>query len=200
MERKLNIDLQDAIKWYNGDNKELRNLALEIFSKEELENSQWSSIRSWKDVLKALHISKDYTDKLPFQACYAARVQMIKMALNKGYDWKIGMDKVWYPYFRIGIDSVLGKDVLEYSEFVCGTVEILDVIYHPVFIGAGVSNDSRGSLVLLDDYRQIRDMRVKVGFLGCATKEIAEHFAKYFYFEILASCYGDKIHKVEEND
>lgn len=200
MERDLKIDLQDAIKWYNGSNKELRDLALKTFSKSELENSQWSNIKTWKDVLNALHIFKDYTELLPFKACYAARVQMIRIALNEGYDMKLWEGKIWYPYCIMGPED----NVKCRSNYNCGKV----VVYESqpesenksLFVGGNTLIGSYAGLGCFFFSDDVGCSGTLCGVLGCATKEIAEHFGKYFYYEILASCYGDKIRKIEEND
>ena len=200
MERDLKIDLQDAIKWYNGSNKELRDLALKIFSKDELEPPQWQSIKTWKDVLKVLNVSIDMTGSLPTRACYAARVQMIREALNKGYNLKLWEGTIWYPYFKIGpkenverySNSIYGKVVVDESQ--PGSENRL------LFVGSYAVYGGCAGLGFFDSYSGVGLSPPACGFLGCASKEIAEHFGKYFYYEILASCYGDKIRKIEEND
>lgn len=204
MEKDLTIDLQNAIKWYNGSIKELRDLALKVFSKSELEKySQWSNIRSWKDVLKALHISKDYTVELPFRACYAARVQMIRTALNKDYDIKFNpTEAVWYPELIISPTTGIGpqRSIDIYAKSYCGEIEVRDE-REDSYVGVNANHmEYGGGLLLIDSARQVKTVYMNATLLGCATKEIAEHFGKYFYYEILASCYGDKIRKVKEND
>lgn len=203
MEKKLTIDLQDAIKWYNGINKELRDLALKVFSKSELENSQWSNIKTWEDVLKALHISKDYTVELPFRACYAARVQMIRTALNKDYDIKFNpTEAVWYPELIISPTTGIGpqRSIDIYAKSYCGEIEVLDE-REDSYVGVNANHMQHGGgLLLIDSACQVKTVYMNTALLGCATKEIAEHFGKYFYYEILASCYGDIICKVKEND
>ena len=201
MERDLKIDLQDAIKWYNGSNKELRDLALKTFSKSELENSQWSNIKTWKDVLKALRISKDYTELLPFKACYAARVQMIRIALNKGYDIEFcPIGPIWYP--ELITSPIVGpkSSITMYAKSYCGEIETPDCC-DDSYVGVNANHTPcGGALLSIDSARFVKTVYMNTALLGCATKEIAEHFGKYFYYEILASCYGDKIRKIEEND
>lgn len=41
--------------------------------------------------------------------------------------------------------------------------------------------------------RQIEVNEAAVGFLGCATREIAQHFGKYFAKEIFDAKYGDTV-------
>lgn len=194
-ERNLTINLQEAREWYKGTIKELRDLALKTFSKDELEPPQWQSIKTWRDVLKTLGISKDMTGALPARACYAARVQMIREALNKGCDLNLWKGKIWYPYFRIG-----PKDNVEQnSDFICDNV----VVDEPqpgnenklLLVGGGVDYGSCTGLGCFYSYNGVGLSDTYCGSLGCATKEIAEHFGKYFYFEILASWFGNKVHR-----
>lgn len=194
-ERNLTINLQEAREWYKGTIKELRDLALKTFSKDELEPPQWQSIKTWRDVLKTLGISKDMTGALPARACYAARVQMIREALNKGYDLKLWEGRIWYPYFRIGPED----NVKQYSDFICGTV----VVDEPqpgnenklLMVGGRADYSSAAGLGYFYSSNGVGFSNAYCGSLGCATKEIAEHFGKYFYFEILASWFGNKVHR-----
>jgi hypothetical protein len=45
--KTLKISLETAKKWYNGNNEELKNLALQIFSKDELR--EIVCVKSWKE-------------------------------------------------------------------------------------------------------------------------------------------------------
>jgi hypothetical protein len=201
MEKDLKVDLQEARKWYNGDNKSLRDLALKVYTKDELENAYWAEIKSWKDVLKALHIYKDYTEKLPFRACYAARVQMIRTILNKDYDIKFNpIGAVWYPELIISPIEGPKSSLTMYAATYCGKIEDCNSC-DDSYVGVNANSmQCGGGLLPIDAFRGVRTVYMNTSLLCCATKEIAEHFGKYFYFEILASCYGDIIRKMEEND
>lgn len=195
-ERNLTINLQEAREWYKGTIKELRDLALKTFSKDELEPPQWQSIKTWKDVLDTLGISEDTTCLLPAKACYAARVQMIREALNKGYNLKLWEGTIWYPYLKIGpeenvkrySDSIYGKVVVDESQ--PGSENRLLRV-----VGRASSGGGAG-LGFFDSNYGVGLSNAHCGSLGCATKEIAEHFGKYFYFEILSSWFGSKVHRV----
>lgn len=195
-ERILKINLQEARKWYKGNVKELRGLALNAFSKDELEYPQWQSIKTWDDVLNALGISEDMTFMLPTKACYAARVQMIREALNADYDVKLWEGEVWFPYFRIGPE----KKVRNYSNFICGNIRVSEPLPNNkdgcLLVGGGASDGSSSGPGSFLSSLGVGYSASDCGSLGCATKEIAEHFGKYFYFEILASWFGDKISRV----
>lgn len=194
-ERNLTINLQEAREWYKGTIKELRDLALKTFSKNELDPPKWQNIKTWQDVLDVLGITKDNTEVLPFKACYAARVQMIREALNKGYDMSLWKGTIWYPYFRIGSED----NVKRHSDFVCGNIVVEES--QPgsdsrfLLVGGNASDGGSAGLGVFFSNFGVGLSNSTCGPLGCATKEIAEHFGKYFYFEILASWYGNKISK-----
>ena len=57
MERNITITLEKAREWYNGDNKSLREVALQAFTEEELKQLPWESIKTFEDAIKALNIS-----------------------------------------------------------------------------------------------------------------------------------------------
>lgn len=194
-ERILTINLQEARKWYKGNVKELRDLALKTFSEDELECPQWQSIKTWDDVLNALNISDDITLGLPTKARYAARVQMIRETLNADYDLKLWEGIIWYPYFRIGPEN----KVVKYSNFNCGNIKVSKYLSNSkdklFYVGGCALLGSTLGSGCFPYCNGIRYSDPACGSLGCATKEIAEHFGKYFYFEILASWFGDKVVK-----
>ena len=58
MERNIAITLEKAKEWYNSDNESLKEIALQAFSKEELNAFDFTKIKTFEDALTALEYNK----------------------------------------------------------------------------------------------------------------------------------------------
>ena len=92
MKRNITITLEKAREWYNSDNELLKKLALQAFSKEELE---WNFrfIKTLENACDALNINYEtvniYADSIAkYSKASAAmfKLNIIRKALNLGQD------------------------------------------------------------------------------------------------------------------
>lgn len=60
--RSLDVSLDKAVKWYLGDNKELRDIALELYTEDMLREPLLKSIKTFDDALN-LYVRDRNTDK-----------------------------------------------------------------------------------------------------------------------------------------
>lgn len=110
-ERNIAVTLEKAKEWYNSDNESLREIALQAFSKEELDTFDFTKIKTFEDALNALgysnaeqNIINDTIDTLnSISKASAAMFQLniIRRALNKGYNLHLtknvdGQNHTWY--------------------------------------------------------------------------------------------------------
>lgn len=205
--RNIKIDIQTAKDWYYGEDKALKELALQTFSAEEFEDN-FRAIKTFKDACKVLKL--DYgtlntyikaAARCSFSKASAAmfKLNIIRKALNLGTDLHLTKDPkdslIYYPcnpiitnnsFFYIeelnlGKMEIIGKIKSEGEEYnvLGGTVD-----YNR---GNGLSNFNAGMRV------DVASASATVGFLGCAKKEIAEHFGKYFGMLITEAKYGDMV-------
>lgn len=96
--------------------------------------------------------------------------------------------KIWYPYTPF-IDegnsynrSSWGREVAKFK---------YNKNIYCIFISA--QSSSAEGLGSCDSYSGASFSHASTGFLGCVTKEIAQHFGRYFGKEIFEAKYGDLI-------
>ena len=200
-ERNVILTLEKAKEWYNSGNVMLKDIALQAFGKEELVCS-FKDITTFKKACEALGLNYDIIsivtkDVATFSRASAAmfKLNIIRRALNLGQDLHLTKDSpLYYPYnpfvtkssivyerkLNSGRVKVIGKIKSEGEEYnVLGGDTCC--IGGVVGLGNFVSSDSVGSA------------DAGVGFLGCASQEIAQHFGKYFGMLITEAKYADMI-------
>ena len=202
-ERNITITLEKAREWYNSRNATLKKLALQAFDKDEL-TLNFKTITTFRKACEALDF--DYGD----MACMARKIatisrasaamfklNIIRRALNLGQDLYLTKDPedshIYYPCNPFITESSTYYE----KEFSLGKIDVIGKIksegtlYNVLnsyatdsgYAGLGCFNSNGGAGYSI----------AAVGFLGCATKEIAEHFGKYFGMLITEAKYGDMV-------
>lgn len=184
----ITITLEKARKWYNGDNAELKKLALQAFNVVDLE-FKYETIKTLPDVAKALGLNWDSVcDTMMLLGGHLAHVyklDLIRKALNG--DWKPSLitGNVYYPYVRFYLANEARAKTKENS-WVVKESFIADGKKYTLVGGdyycygcAGLGNfGSRYGGVLTN-----------LGLLGCKSEEVARHMSKYFSKEIFEASY-----------
>ena len=177
---------------FNSGNKQL---ALQVFDRKDL---TFRHIVTFKDACEVLGLrySFSYTDKIirTFSRSTSAmfKLNIIRQALNLGYDMQLvknpSKSYIYHPFnpFVVKTKDCENSDIVE----IIGEIRTGGVSYYVLnsvrgIDGLGNFNYSTG--------RAITD----IGFLGCASKEIAEHFGKYFGMLITTAKYADIIKDFE---
>ena len=205
-ERNITISFDKAKEWFDSNNETLKELALQTFSKEELTAFDFTKIKTFEDALTALgykestkvYIRNTINDISMYSRSSAAmtKLNIIRKALNLGQNLHLTKGSkdsyIYYPsnpfvtksstYYRSEIDSdkmeVIGKIKSEGEEY--------NVL-------GGASHDGSAGLGGFCSEYGMGGAYAAFGFLGCATKEIAEHLAKYFGMLITEAKYGDMV-------
>lgn len=192
--RNIALTLEKAREWYNSDNADLREVALQAYTKEELEEDSFTKIRSFNDAVRELGMCETKTSQniryiynldLPFLikthliAIY--KLDIICRALNGKWIPKVSEGKVYYPYIRIYSDIKaptvnLGKSFISDGKKYTLT-GVADVYNSP---GVGMIDEFGISGRILSD----------IGIYGCKSMEIAQHMSVYFQKEIFDAAYG----------
>ena len=204
-ERNITVTLNKAKEWFNSGNATLKEIALQAFSEEELTTFDFTKIKTFEDALTALgykestkvYIRNTINDISMYSRASAAmsKLNIIRKALNLGQDLHFTKDPkssyIYYPY-----NPFITKSSTYYkSDINSGKIEVIGKIKSEgeeynilgrsgssgVYTGLGGFSSSNG-VGLADAY---------IGFLGCATEEIAKHFGKYFGMLITEAKYGD---------
>ena len=203
VKRNITITLEKAIELYNSGNESLKDLALQAFSKEDL-MSNFRDITTFKKACDVLgHNYDDIISKInsiaEISRASAAmfKLNIIRKALNFGQDLHLTKHPkdsyIYYPYnpfitksstyckseINSGKMEVIGKIKSEGEEYniLCGYAVL------------GVNNGLGGFTF----YDEVGFADASIGFLGCASKEIAQHLGKYFGMLITEAKYGDMV-------
>lgn len=205
MKRTIAITLEKAKEWYNSDNISLKELALQAFSKEELDIFDFSKVKTFENALTALEYNKStkvyirntINDISMYSKASAAmfKLNIIRKALNLGQDLHLTKDpkdsNIYYPYNPFVMkNSTYYKSELNSGKMeVIGEIKSEGTLYNVLGGCAGSCCDI--GLSCFRPYGSVSFTDAGVGFLGCATVEIAQHFGKYFGMLITEAKYGD---------
>lgn len=198
--RTIPLSLREAKQWYKGNNDTLKKLALRVYTEEELVDS-FVNIKSFKDACDVLNIN--YNDANYIANCVSKisksnaamfKVNIIRKAFNFNQDLHLTTDskdsRIYYPFNPImTIDASYYKKELESNKIeIIGNIENEGIPYKVL---GGACNCGDVGLGCFDPSRRIGFADADSAFLGCTTKEIAEHFSKYFGMLITEAKYGD---------
>ena len=202
-ERNITVTLNKAKEWFNSGNATLKEIALQAFSKDEL-TYNFKDIKTLENACEALGL--DYSiisivtkDIATFSKASAAmfKLNIIRKALNLGQDLHLTKDPegsyIYYPY-----NPFVTKSSTYYkSEINSGKMKVIGKIksegeeYN--VLGGSTYDGSITGLGGFTFYDEVGRAGADVGFLGCATEEIAKHFGKYFGMLITEAKYGDMV-------
>ena len=201
MEREITVTLEKAREWYSSDNKSLKEIALQAFTKDELIYN-FKNITTFKKACEALGLNYDIIsiiakDVATFSRASAAmfKLNIIRKALNSGQDMNLtensGKGHIHYPYIPL-----ITKDSTYYDdELKSGTMEIIGRFSYKnneyYVLGGSACNGGYAGLGGFDSSAGVCYAGAGIGFLGCANKEIAQHLGKYFGMLVTEAKYGD---------
>lgn len=203
--RKITVTLEKAREWYNSGNATLKEIALQAFNKNELNRFDFTKIKTFEDALTALeynestkvYIRNTINDISNYSRASAAMSQLniIKKALNLGQDLHLTKNPkdsyIYYPYNPLITESsTCYEGELNSGEMeVIGKIKSEGTLYN--VLGYSATRSTNCGLAYLSGDDSIGAAYSSVAFLGCANKEIAQHFGKYFGMLITEAKYGD---------
>ena len=202
-ERNVTVTLNKAKEWFNSGNATLKEIALQAFDKDEL-TYNFKNITTFKKACEALGLNYDdmfYITKniatISKASAAMFKLNIIRKALNLGQDLHLTKDPensyIYYPY-----NPFVTKSSTYYkSEINSGKMEVIGKIKsegeeYNVLSGSTVSGGLAG-LGFFYSYDGVGNAYAGIGFLGCTSKEIAQHLGKYFGMLITEAKYGDMV-------
>lgn len=203
-ERNITISLAQARDWFNSRNKQLQELALQVFDRKEL---NFRHIVTFKDACEALGLRYSFsrTDSIirTFSRSTSAmfKLNIIRQALNLGCDLSLTRDPknsyLYYPYnpFMTSSSTYYNSELNSGEMEVIGKIKSEGEEYN--ILGGKAINGSDGGLGGFCSDDCVGFAYTNFGFLGCASKEIAKHFGKYFGMLITVAKYADIIKDFE---
>lgn len=202
-ERNVTVTLDKAKEWFNSGNATLKEIALQAFDENELV-CNFKDITTFKKACDALGL--DYDDMFYVTKNIAAfsrasvamfKLDIIRKALNLGQDLHLTKDPkdshLYYPY-----NPLVNKSSLYYrSELDSGEMEVIGkvksegILYN--VLGGVAGNRGGTGFSCFRPYGDVGFADADVGFLGCASQEIAQHFGRYFGMLITEAKYADML-------
>ena len=199
--RNIVVILEKAREWFHSKNTTLKEVALQAFKEDELKIS-FKDIKTFHDACNALGINYENAfctaeNIAKYSRASAAmfKLNIIRKALNIGQDLHLAKNPkdsyIYYPY-----NPFVTTDSTYYSsEIKSGAMEIIGKIKseEEMYYVLGGNADAGGNAGLGGFFSNggVGDAIADIGFLGCANKEIAKHFSKYFGMLIFTAKYGD---------
>lgn len=206
MKRNITITLEKAKEWYNSGNTSLKEVALQAFNEKELTAFDFTRIKTFKDACEALDLDYYYIvdtieNIIIFGHSKASaamfKLNIIRKALNLYQDLHFAKDpKDSYIYYPC--NPVVTKSSTYYNkELSLGIIEIIGKVKSEgeeyFVLGGDANNGGVAGLGGFDSGDGVGYAFADIGLLGCANKEIAQHFGKYFGMLITEAKYGDMV-------
>ena len=198
---KLSID--DAIEMYHSGNEKFKKIALDAFGEIKL-NYNFRLVKTLEDACNALYLNyicvvKEADSIANFSKSSAAmfKLNIVKKALNLNQDLHFTKDPkksyIYYPFNPLLSDgSTYYEEELNSGEMeIIGKVKSEGEEYN--VLGGHASNGGTAGLGSFASDAGVGDACANIGYIGCANKDIAKHFGKYFGMLITESKYGDMI-------
>lgn len=211
MKTKITITLDQARSWFRSGNEELRELALQAFGKDALACS-FRDITTFEKACEVLGLHHDvmisdinFIATISIASAAMLKLNIIRRALNLGYDMHFLKNPknsfLYYPYNPL---ATIPEGCNYYKEQInsgifqiIGKVKIEGVRYN--VLAGGITYDVNSGLGGFNYQTGICRCSSEVSLFGCASREIAEHFGKYFGMLITTAKYADKDFEVIES-
>ena len=200
-ERNVTVTIDKAREWYNSENESLKEIALQAFNENELKFN-FRSIKSLSDACSVLDLNYNeilsescYIKKISKASAAMFKLNIVKKALNLGQELSFTKNPedsyICYPF-----NPIIRRDSIYYSDEIKeGKIKIVGKFKVEGEIYLILGNSAIASLTCSSGLGAFNPKNgsgfSSIGFLGCASREIAEHFSRYFGTLITEAKYGD---------
>ena len=203
IKRNVSITLEKAQEWYNSGNDSLKEIALQAFNENELK-FDFRKIKSLSDACSVLGLNYNvilsetcYMKSISRASAAMFNLNIVKKALNLGKELSFTKNPedsyICYPFNPIiRRDSIYYSDELKDGKIkIVGKFKVEGETYLILGDSAIVSSTCSSGLGAFNPKNGSGQTFSNIAFLGCASREIAEHFSKYFGTLITEAKYGD---------
>lgn len=201
--RNISVTLEEAREWYNSGNATLKEIALQAFNESAL-RCNFRLITTFKEACEALDIEYGeavHTFYLIYGISRASaamfKLNIIRNALNLDRDLHLtkspGNSYIYYPHNPlVTVDSDYYKSKIKSGKMeIIGKIKSEDTIYY--VLGGDTCDSDHSGFGAFYNTDGVGFAYANIGFLGCASKEIAQHFGKHFGMLITEAKYGDMV-------
>ena len=203
IKRNVSITLEKAQEWYNSGNDSLKEIALQAFNENELK-FDFRKIKSLSDACSVLGLNYNeilsescYINKISRASAAMFNLNIVKKALNLGKELSFTKNPedsyICYPF-----NPIIRRDSIYYSDRIkdgkikiVGKFKVEGEIYLILGDRAIASSTCTSGLSAFNSKNGSSQAFSNIAFLGCASREIAEHFSRYFGTLITEAKYGD---------
>lgn len=200
--RNITVTLEKAKEWYNSNNESLKEIALQAFSRDEI-MLDFENITSFKAACDALGLNYNdaifivnYTNKISKASAAMFKLNIIRKALNLGQGLHFAKNPensyIYHPYNPLITEN---SDYYK-SELFSGQMEVIGKVRIEGTLYKVLGGDSfigTTGLGCFSSFYGTCSADTGIGFLGCASKKIAQHFGKHFGMLITEAKYGDMV-------
>ena len=200
---KIDVSLNEAKEWFNSGNAILKEIALKAFSKDELIYN-FKDITTFKKACETLGLNYDTVvfkaKEISFVSKASAamfKLNIIRKALSLGQDLHLTKTPedsyIYYPYnpFVTKSSTYYESDINSGKMEVIGTIKCEGEKYN-ILGGSALFGGYAGLGYFASDIG-VGDAVASIGFIGCASEEIAKHLGKHFGMLITEAKYGDMV-------
>ena len=203
IKRNVSITLEKAQEWYNSGNDSLKEIALQAFNENELK-FDFRKIKSLYDACNVLGLNYNevlselcYIKKISKASAAMFNLNIIKKALNLGKELSFTKNPedsyICYPFNPIiRRDSIYYSDELKDGKIkIVGKFKVEGETYLILGDSAIANLTCTSGLSAFNSKNGSSQAFSNIAFLGCASREIAKHFSRYFGTLITQAKYGD---------
>lgn len=203
--RNIALTLEKAREWYNSGSADLGEVALQAYTEEELTTPKFNDIKTFRDACDVLGVShanfnkmlKGYYGENILKATPASiaaiKLNIIRQALNKGQKMELTKGTIFYPYtpFITRKSTYFNNELRDGSMVEVAQFMSNGEVYR--LLGGYADYGGRAGVGRFYSIPGVGDSYANIGFMGCASKKIAEHMSRYFAKEIFEAKYGDLV-------
>lgn len=180
--RTVEVSLQTAREWYKSGNKALKEVALQVFSKEELTPS-FRDIKTLDDAMDYLNSNNmcadlieeyNYAPENSYTETIAA-YRIVVAALTNNEERKLKTGDCWFPVVQF---CEIGKEKNCWGNKKIGTIKHDGKKY--AVVGGYANYGADAGLGRFASYNGVSYSSANVGFQSVSSKEIAEYISEQF--------------------
>jgi len=197
--RNVTLTLDKAKEFYNSGNAALKEVALQVFTKEELTNPEYTNIKTFEDACEALRMDinsveydlnklSDLEGNLGKHLTAIYKLNIIRKALN-GADWKPKMAEgdIYYRWVRFyKKSSNVPSDKKIIGNFIADGQKYL-------LVGDFRGYRSCDGLGYFYSGSGYGSSDAHLGLLCCKSEEIAQYMSEQFGKLIFDACYAHHV-------
>ena len=178
-------------------------LDFDLSSKDKLRPSSFNEIKTFKDAVKTIGLNSDWVsiivselEKISKASAAMFKLNIVKKALNLGQDLHLAKNPensyLYYPFIPLLLVS--GYNWF-HRELRSGEMEVIGMVKsdgeeYYVF-GGGAEGCGYKGFGCFGPKKSISGSYANIGFMGCASREIAQHLSRYFGMLITKAKYCD---------